>query len=55
MSTTKQIKVNLVEEELWDHYSGLPNPSWYQYKKELNDEEEDTEDSTGDRVINEKI
>lgn len=39
-------KIDLVEEELWDHYSGLPNPSWYQYKKELNNEEDDTEDST---------
>jgi hypothetical protein len=39
-------KVDLVEEELWDHYSDLPNPAWYQYKKKLNDEEEDTEDST---------
>jgi hypothetical protein len=48
-------KVDLVEEELWDHYSDLPNPAWYQYKKELNDEEENTEDNTGDRVINEKI
>lgn len=35
-------EVNLVEEELWDHYSGLPNPLWYQYKKELEDEEDDT-------------
>jgi hypothetical protein len=48
-------KVDLVEEELWDHYNDLPNPAWYQYKKELNDEEENTEDNTGDRVINEKI
>jgi uncharacterized protein (TIGR03643 family) len=29
-------KVDLIEEDLWDHYSGLPNPSWYQYKKEVN-------------------
>ena len=21
--------VDLVEQELWDHYSGLPNPDWY--------------------------
>ena len=19
----------LIEKELWDHYSGLPNPNWY--------------------------
>ena len=22
----------IVEKELWDHYSELPNPSWYEYK-----------------------
>jgi hypothetical protein len=48
-------KVDLIAEELWDHYSGLPNPAWYQYKKELIDEEEDTENSTSTRVIDEKI
>jgi hypothetical protein len=48
-------KVDLIEEELWDHYSGLPNPAWYQFKKASIDEEEDTEDSTSDRVIDEKI
>ena len=48
-------KVDLIEQELWDHYSGLPNPAWYQYKKEVEDEDEDTEDSTSDSVIDEKI
>ena len=48
-------EVDLIEEELWDHYSGLPNPSWYQYKKELIDEEEDIEDSTSNRVMDKKI
>jgi hypothetical protein len=38
-------EINLVEEELWDHYSGLPNPLWYHYKKELTDGEDDTSDS----------
>jgi hypothetical protein len=28
----------VVEEELWDHYSGLPNPLWYERRKQLNDE-----------------
>lgn len=29
-TTTKDHDViDLVEKELWDHYSGLPNPSWY--------------------------
>ena len=27
----------IVEKGLWDHYSELPNPSWYEYK---NKEEE---------------
>jgi hypothetical protein len=48
-------KVDLIEQDLWDHYSGLPNPSWYQYKKEVEDEEDDTEDSSSDRVIDETI
>tara|TARA_R110000803_G_scaffold180638_1_gene243074 strand:- start:266 stop:409 length:144 start_codon:yes stop_codon:yes gene_type:complete len=26
----------LVERELWDHYSGLPNPNWYD--KSLNED-----------------
>jgi hypothetical protein len=34
-------EINLIEDNLWDHYSGLPNPAWYQYKKQLNDEEEE--------------
>jgi hypothetical protein len=44
-------EINLIEEDLWDHYSGLPSPAWYQYKKEFEDEEDDTSDSTSDRVI----
>jgi len=39
-------KVDLIESDMWDHYSGLPNPSWYQYRNKLSDEEEDTEDET---------
>jgi len=26
----------IVEKELWDHYSELPNPAWYEYKKNNN-------------------
>lgn len=49
-------EVNLIEEELWDHYSGLPNPLWYQYKKELTeDEEDDTSDSPDLGTIDKKI
>ena len=22
----------IVEKEMWDHYSELPNPAWYEYK-----------------------
>ena len=22
----------IVEKEMWDHYSELPNPAWYDYK-----------------------
>lgn len=27
---------DLVEQELWDHYSGLPNPNWYKQDDEKN-------------------
>lgn len=47
--------IDLVEEELWDHYSGLPNPLWYQYKKKLKDEESDTDDSVDIRDDDTKI
>jgi|TARA_R110000744_G_scaffold234882_1_gene352553 hypothetical protein len=33
---------DIVEKELWDHYSELPNPSWYDYK---NKEEEKLKDN----------
>ena len=26
------------DDELWDYYSGLPNPMWYQHTKEIEDE-----------------
>ena len=25
----------IVEKELWDHYSELPNPAWYEYKENM--------------------
>lgn len=46
------IKIDLIEEDLWDHYSGLPNPMWYQQITELEDEEETTSDSTDTAVTN---
>lgn len=39
-----------IEDELWDHYSGLPNPMWYQRVKELEDEEDNSSDSSDNRV-----
>lgn len=48
-------KIDLIEEDLWDHYSGLPNPAWYEYKKELKDEEDDTDNSTDLGTVNKKI
>ena len=47
--------VNLIEEELWDHYSGLPNPLWYKYKKELEDEKDDTDNSIDLGITDKKI
>jgi len=41
------------EDEFWDYYSGLPNPMWYQRNKQLEDEEENTSDSTNIKVITE--
>lgn len=31
--------VDLVEQELWDHYSGLPNSNWYADKTKTKDKE----------------
>lgn len=35
-------EAEIVERELWDHYSELPNPSWYEYKDK---EDGDTKNS----------
>lgn len=43
-------KVKLIDDDLWDHYSGLPNPLWYQHVTEIEDEEEDTNDSVDTTV-----
>lgn len=37
--------MNNLNDDLWDHYSGLPSPLWYQYITETEDEEENTSDS----------
>jgi len=31
-------KSKIVEMELWDHYSELPNPLWYEYKENNKEE-----------------
>jgi hypothetical protein len=41
------------DDELWDHYSGLPNPMWYQHIEEIKDEEENTSDSDDTEVTTE--
>ena len=46
-------KIDLIEEDLWDHYSGLPNPTWYEFKNQLEDEEDDTSDSVDTSVTTE--
>jgi hypothetical protein len=38
-------KTNLIEDDLWDHYSGLPSPLWYQ---QLNEDEENNTDNMAD-------
>ena len=31
---------DIVEELLWDHYSELPNPLWYEYKEKNKEKDE---------------
>jgi hypothetical protein len=43
----------VTDDELWDHYSGLPNPMWYQHIEEIKDEEENTSDSDDTEITTE--
>jgi len=42
--------MNVIDDDLWDHYSGLPNPMWYHYNNLKDDEEEITVDSNDTEV-----
>ena len=43
----KENKVEeIVERELWDHYSELPNPQWYDFKNNKEEEEEEWESNS---------
>ena len=45
-------KPEVIDDELWDYYSGLPNPMWYQHIEEI-DEEEDTSVSDDTEITTE--
>ena len=45
-------KVEIIDDDLWDHYSGLPNPLWYQRITQTQDEEEDTSSNANTTVTN---
>ena len=45
--------VQSTDDELWDYYSGLPNPMWYQHIEEIKDEEENTSDSDDTEITTE--
>ena len=45
--------IDLINDGLWDHYSGLPNPMWYQHVKEIENEEENTSNSDDIEVTTE--
>ena len=38
----------IVEKEMWDHYSELPNPAWYEYKNKLEKMKEDQQQMYSD-------
>lgn len=43
----------VTDDELWDYYSGLPNPMWYHYNKLKEDEEESAIDSNDNQTVTE--
>tara|TARA_R110002012_G_scaffold26763_6_gene86654 strand:+ start:4680 stop:4943 length:264 start_codon:yes stop_codon:yes gene_type:complete len=34
------METEIVDKGLWDHYSELPNPAWYDYKNKIMDRKE---------------
>lgn len=36
--------MEIIDDDLWDHYSGLPSPAWYQHIKEQQKNEEENID-----------
>jgi len=55
MNKVNDLPADLIEDDLWDHYSGLPSPMWYQYINELEDEEDNIDVSILDSRVNTKI
>ena len=53
MSKITNLPVELIEDEFWDYYSGLPNPMWYQRVIQTQDEEEITS-SNADTTITDR-
>ena len=53
MENWKMSNTQSTDDELWDYYSGLPNPMWYQHMTEIKDEEEDTSDSNDTTITTE--
>ena len=52
MENQKMNNTQSTDDELWDYYSGLPNPMWYQHIEEI-DEEENTSDGNDTEVTTE--
>jgi len=47
--------LQVIDDELWDHYSGLPSPMWYQQIKQLENEEDNINNIIPDNRVNTQI
>jgi len=54
-NTGSEQQPDIVEMELWDHYSGLPNPTWYEYRNQLENEEDTINNIIHDNRVNTQI